>query len=74
MSNKRTKTKITAIRIKRLRKKITIRIKASKRKKITCLTFFAFYAFCTFYAFYAFYACEITLNNLMYYTTMMASK
>ena len=55
------------------RKKITIPIKASKRKKITCLTFYLFYAFCAFYVFYAFYslysfctfysfcACEITV-------------
>ena len=39
------------------RKKITMHIKISKRKKITCSTF------------YAFYACEITPNNLIYYTT-----
>ena len=43
------------------RKKITMHIKISKRKKITCFTF---------YAFYAFYACEITPNNLIYYTTL----
>ena len=42
------------------RKKITMRMKISKRKKLTCLTFCAFYAF---------YACEITPNNLIYYTT-----
>ena len=53
------------------RKKITMHIKISKRKKITCLTFYAFYAFCTFYAFYAFYACEITPNNLIYYTALL---
>ena len=51
-----------------------MRIKISKRKKITCLTFYAFYAFCTFYAFYAFYACEITPNNLIYYTANLASR
>ena len=45
------------------RKKITMRIKISKRKKIPYLTF------CAFYAFYPFYACEITPNNLIYYTT-----
>ena len=34
--------------------------------------FYAFYAFCafySFYSFYSFYACEITLNNLIYYAT-----
>ena len=39
---------------------------------MTYLTFYAFYSFCAFYAFYAFYsfyACEITPNNLIYYTT-----
>ena len=41
-------------------------IKVSKKKKITCLTFYAFYSF---YSFYSFYACEITPNNLIYYTT-----
>ena len=44
------------------RKKITMRMKISKRKKLTCLTFCAFYAF---------YACEITPNNLIYYTTLL---
>ena len=36
---------------------------------MTYLTFYAFYSFCAFYAFYSFYACEITPNNLIYYTT-----
>ena len=36
-----------------------MRIKASKREKITCLTF------------YAFYASEITPNNLISYNTMV---
>ena len=49
------------------KKKITMHIKISKRKKITCLTSYAFYAF---YAFYSFCACEITPNNLIYYTTV----
>ena len=49
------------------RKKITMHIKISKRKKITCFTFYAFYAF---YAFYVFYACEITPNNLIYYAIL----
>ena len=44
------------------RKKITMRIKIYKRKKIVCLTFYALYAF---YAFYAFWSCEITPNNLI---------
>ena len=64
------KKKIT-MRIKASKKKkITMHIKISKRKKITCLTFYAFYAFIAFYAFYSFCACEITPNNLIYYTTV----
>ena len=54
-----------------------MRIKRSKRNKITCLTFYAFYpfyAFYVFYAFYYFYACEITPNNLIYYTTSVNNK
>ena len=61
------KEKIT-MRIKASKKKkITMHMKISKRKKITCLTSYAFYAF---YAFYSFCACEITPNNLIYYTTV----
>ena len=68
--HKTSKRKEITMRIKASkRKKITMHIKISKRKRITCLTFYAFYAFCTFYAFYAFYACEVTPNNLIYYTT-----
>ena len=59
-----SKRKKITMRIKASkRKKITMRIKISKWKKIACLTFYAFYAF------YAFCACEITPNNLIYYTT-----
>ena len=36
---------------------------------LTSFVFYAFYAFYSFCAFYAFYACEITPNNLIYYTT-----
>ena len=65
--HKTSKRKEITMRIKASkRKKITMHIKISKRKKITCLTFYAFYAFCTFYAFYA---CEVTPNNLIYYST-----
>ena len=59
-----SKRKKITMRIKASKpKKITMRIKISKWKKIACLTFYAFYAF------YAFCACEITPNNLIYYTT-----
>ena len=57
---KTSKKKKITMRIKASkRNKITMHIKISKRKKIACLTFYAFYAFCP---------CEITPNNLVYYT------
>ena len=68
-ANKNKNNNYTHKMSKRQKKKITIRIKISKGKKMTYLTFYAFYSFCAFYAFYSFYACEITPNNLIYYTT-----